>query len=267
MEIKVLNSWKSSSIHIVSMPIFFIGFVLLYDPKLSNGIGFKDFFSDRFTMNLILLSVILLACVSVLRVLYSLLCRKCGMRIDRLSYVFWCLMENLIIALFTAIYVSLRCDLPYLPAVLTSLKLFSTILVFPYMIVAMSLLLGDLSHKQYPVEDESLIRFYDSARKLKLVITPSSLLYIKSDENYVNIHYVDSGKIKNFVLRNSMKSMEEMLAGHGLRRCHRSYMLNPVHVKVLRKESDGLIHAEMDFSDSGPIPVSKRYYESLSDLL
>ena len=38
-------------------------------------------------------------------------------------------------------------------------------------------------------------------------------------------------------------------------------------VKVLRKDSDGIIVAEMDIPGLRPIPVSKQYYESLSDLL
>ena len=48
---------------------------------------------------------------------------------------------------------------------------------------------------------------------------------------------------------------------------HRSYLINPVHVKVLRKDKEGVVYAELDAPEVQHIPVTKRYYASVSSLL
>jgi DNA-binding LytR/AlgR family response regulator len=96
---------------------------------------------------------------------------------------------------------------------------------------------------------------------------PEAILYISAEENYVNIYYTDNGRVKSYVLRSSMKALDELCQDHGLIRCHRSYYINPAHVKVLRKDREGLVHAELDVTDVMDIPVTKRYYDRLSELL
>ena len=111
------------------------------------------------------------------------------------------------------------------------------------------------------------MRFYDDKHNLKIVLMPEAILYITAEENYVNIFYQDNGKLRNYVLRSSMKALDELCQDNGMVRCHRSYYVNPSHVKVLRKEKEGIIYAEMDASEIIHIPVSKRYYDRLAELL
>ena len=96
---------------------------------------------------------------------------------------------------------------------------------------------------------------------------PQSVLYIAAEENYVSIYYLDNGKIKEYVLRNSMKAIDEICQDNGLVRCHRSFYINPAHVKVLRRDRDGVMFAELDADDVRHIPVSKTYYNRLADML
>ena len=65
------------------------------------------------------------------------------------------------------------------------------------------------------------------------------------------------------LIRDADGAVERIVEGKGLFRCHRSYLLNPEHVKALSKGKEGMIEAEMDV-DCTPIPVSKRYYDSLA---
>ena len=90
---------------------------------------------------------------------------------------------------------------------------------------------------------------------------------ISAEINYVNIYYVDNDKVRNYILRSSMKALDEICQDNGLLRCHRSYYINPKHVKVLRKDKDGIVYAELDAKDVMNIPVTKRYYDRLSDML
>ena len=120
--------------------------------------------------------------------------------------------------------------------------------------------------KRADVEQDRMLRLTDENQKLKLVIASSSVVYIAAEENYVRIHYYEGIRLKDYALRNSMKAVETLVEGKGLVRCHRSYMLNPLHVKALSKGKEGVIEAEMD-AGCPPVPVSKRYYDNLSSLL
>ena len=64
-----------------------------------------------------------------------------------------------------------------------------------------------------------------------------------------------------------MKAIDEICQENGLVRCHRSYYINPSFVKVLRKDKEGVIFAEMDSRGMVRIPVSKTYYDRLAELL
>ena len=64
-----------------------------------------------------------------------------------------------------------------------------------------------------------------------------------------------------------MKSLETLADRHGLVRCHRSYYVNPRHIKVLSRNKEGVIIAEMIEDSLMRIPVSKQYYAHLSELL
>ena len=64
-----------------------------------------------------------------------------------------------------------------------------------------------------------------------------------------------------------MKALDELCQDNGMVRCHRSYYVNPSHIKVLRKEKEGVIYAELDAQEVIHIPVTKRYYDRLSEML
>jgi DNA-binding LytR/AlgR family response regulator len=173
----------------------------------------------------------------------------------------------LVAAAFLALYMSLisQPHLPYFRALGHCARLTYLILVFPYAIITLSLYLASRSEDEEMKQDR-MLRFTDENKKLKLVIAASSVVYAAAEENYVRVHYLEGVRLKDYVLRNSMKAVESLVEGKGLMRCHRSYIINPSHVKALSKGKEGLIEAEMDV-DCPPIPVSKRFYDDLSTLL
>ncbi len=171
---------------------------------------------------------------------------------------------------FVAMYLWLVLNkpVPYFDTLTVSFQYIFLTLVIPYSIIALSVRVYDYSKRAHePDESIRRMRFYDINHNLKLVVTAGTVLYIGAEENYINIFYTDGGKVRSYVLRNSMKSVDELCLAHGLVRCHRSYYINPSHVKVLRKDKEGVIYAELDAADLMDIPVSKRYYEKLSEML
>ena len=108
---------------------------------------------------------------------------------------------------------------------------------------------------------KTMISFHDEKGELKISIVTEHLLYIESADNYTTLHYLNKSKQSHFLLRNSLKRLEEQLADTSLVRCHRSYMVNMDRVKILKKEKGGIM-LELDEENTPDIPVSKTYYDS-----
>jgi DNA-binding LytR/AlgR family response regulator len=111
----------------------------------------------------------------------------------------------------------------------------------------------------------NLIHFNDDKGTLRLSIKFNNLYYIESSDNYVNIYYENKGKIARFLLRRSLKSIEESYIDYPLARCHRSYIVNINKVKVLRKDKEG-IFLDLDYMDLPDLPISKTYSEQVIKL-
>jgi len=115
------------------------------------------------------------------------------------------------------------------------------------------------------VPKKGLIAFPDEKGELKISIVLENLIYIDSADNYATIHYINKDKTTKFLIRNSLKWMEENLTKESpLVRCHRSYMVNLDKVKVLRKTKSG-IFMELDAPNAPDIPVSKTYYDKVME--
>ena len=130
--------------------------------------------------------------------------------------------------------------------------------------MVLNLAFAYVGEKEKEVYDDSLMRFVDNTQKLKLMIASSAVLYVEADENYVHVRYMEGERVKDYPLRASMKSLEELMQKHGLLRCQRSYYINPNHIKVLRRDKEGMISAELDVVNQKSIPVSPKYYETVA---
>ncbi len=109
-----------------------------------------------------------------------------------------------------------------------------------------------------PATTRNMIPFYDDKGILKFSVKKENLLYLEAAENYVNICYLNKDKVSKYLLRDTLKKIEETFSGNEIVRCHRSYMVNFEKVKVIRRDRDGL---KLGFDNPlvMDIPVSKTY--------
>ena len=250
-------------LHIIVLPIFFFCFMLIYKP-----LDIVSYFGNEwFAVHLTIISCIILLCAVVSRLLFYYL----PIRLNLAIYISWCLAEVIMASLFVALYLwlALHRDSAYFEVVASSFNYIFLTSLIPYIILALSIRVYEYNQKLVKPEENSSqrMRFYDNRHNLKFVANPESLLYIAAEENYINIFYTENRKEKCYVLRNSMKSVEEICLENGMIRCHRSFYINPRHVDVLRKDKDGIMYAELDMKESRHVPVSKSYYKTLSDAL
>lgn len=109
---------------------------------------------------------------------------------------------------------------------------------------------------------EASVNFFAKGGRLAFSTRMGNILYIEAADNYVNIHYINGEKEETFILFNSMKNTEKSFAGTSLMRCHRGYMVNADNVRLMRKESLGLV-LEINHC-AKTIPVSKSFAEPVT---
>jgi DNA-binding LytR/AlgR family response regulator len=105
-----------------------------------------------------------------------------------------------------------------------------------------------------------MVPFYDEKGILKFSIKKDDLLYIEAADNYIIIYYLDHRKLSKYMIRNTLKRIEQNLPNAGLVRSHRSFMVNIDNVKFIRKEREGLIIG-FDSPVNVTVPISKTYLD------
>ena len=267
--IKIPKDIWPQAIYAVLMPIFFMCFNLLYNPFDIKGFYNLGGFSYGF--HLTMLSCIILLSIALTRGLLLLVRIKKEMK--WWEYTLWCIGEVFVASCFMALYTTLFSagSQPFFQSLATCMKFSFLVLLYPYIFLVMLHIItsksAEIESKETAAEQGALVKFYDEHNRLKLTIDSNSVLCIKANYNYLEVSYLEIGKVRTFSFRNSMKSQEENAARHGLVRCHRSYFINPKHVKMLSKDSNGVFAAVLDTEEPVYVPVSKQNYEALASIL
>ncbi len=264
-ELRTGKGYTRQLLYVVLVPAFFIAFCFLYDP-----FGMKEYYQLRgmgFGFHFLMLGAILMAILAITRLIFSALYKHIPFR--WWHYIIWCFGEVFVYSLFMGLYTTLFLEQPvsYFIVLSTCFKFAYLILIYPYVFLILMQIILNKDKDLHSEPLESLIKFYDEHKRLKFSIAPGAVICIQADANYVIIRYMDADRPKEFLLRASMKSMEGTVSQHGLVRCHRSYFVNPKYVKLLSKNRDGIITAELLQGEIPPIPVSKHFYKQLAELL
>ncbi len=214
--------------------------------------------------------------IVISRLLMFLFTRKQAIRYG--TYALWIVGEILVMALvYTLIqWFFLHVSKDFLYTLKNSIRTTAYIILLPYFISWLYLsfkdkyqtlekiesIPGNILNDSLEVRQSSLtmIPFRDEKGVLKFSIKKEDLLYIEAADNYIIIHYIDNHKPAKYMIRNTLKRLEEGLSGSGLVRSHRSFMVNIDNVKVLRKEKEGLIIG-FESPIQVTVPISKTYLD------
>jgi hypothetical protein len=107
--------------------------------------------------------------------------------------------------------------------------------------------------KLVPIKDD-VLTFRGENRLDVLKIKKADLVCISNAQNYVEIFYVENGKLTSKLIRSSLKKVQEDF--DFLMQIHRSHLINPVHFKSWRNQNT-IILTQIE------LPVSKNYKETL----
>lgn len=101
--------------------------------------------------------------------------------------------------------------------------------------------------------------------KEKLFLEDEKLIYFKSDDNYVEVYFLnETGKLEKTLFRATLKSIENQITQkHQFIRTHRSYIVN-IRYAYPAKTKDVLeIKTE---HESFQLPISKKYQSTIANL-
>lgn len=248
--------------HIISIPLFGLAFILIYRSEwINHWMMLPE--PKWHTLNILVLFMIQLVVLCGSRIPMTV----CKIRMPWVYYILWTLGEVVVTSMLFALYMALmnRGSYMYFPCVGRCLMVVLGVSVIPYVIV--NLVMATKKDEPGDAAPDSLVRFCDFTERLKLIIAADAILYIEADENYCKINYLEGERPREYSLRNSMTRIQPLMEKQGIVRCQRSYFVNPKHVKVLRRDKEGVIMAELDAKGVKDIPVSPKYYDNLNQKL
>ncbi len=249
--------------------LFALVFINIYSP-----FGVEKWFTltrlEFFTYSsLVILTGVLIVVIS--RILMYQICRRKVINVGQ--YLLFIFGEIMLMALFYALFEKfiLKDNRGLNEIIELSAKNTALVLLLPYSVLWLYFSWREKKEQiERMAEMQSLsggvpremLPFYDDKSVLKFSVTKENLFFLESAENYVSICYLNKGRVSRFLLRNTLKKMEENFTGTNIIRCHRSYMVNFDRVKVIRKEKDGLM-LELDDAQVTDLPVSKTYVDNV----
>ena len=265
---KVLSEFRSNLIYVFSIPAFFLLSVLLYEPShlvslMHTG---EAATGSLYFFNISIVTAIIFVVMLLSRLLLFLLRKHVDMNFG--WFAMWCVLETVVISGFVALYLSLmdKGDDGFFLFLGRSLSSLGSIFIYPYIILTLAFALSHALHAGSS-EPETRLKFYDSRHQLKFITSSESLLYLESNENYVIIHFDENGVEKKYQLRNTLKSVEPLCEKAGFVKIHRGFIVNPAHVRLIRKEPGGFFFADIGSQRPQGVPVSKKYYDNLTAAL
>jgi hypothetical protein len=114
-------------------------------------------------------------------------------------------------------------------------------------------------------EDEETIVFVTENKMENLELRLSSIIFLRSADNYVEIVYLEGEFQKKSLIRNTLKNIEIQLRTYTqFQRCHRTCLVNSRYInKLIKRENNYLI--SLKFTEE-ILPVSRQYLLKIKEL-
>lgn len=268
---KFLFEMKSIWLFLATMLVVTLLFIVFYQPA-----SFLRTEEPVSNLNIYIYTVIMVASGAgmfvISRMLLFYVQKKTTM--EFFHFIIWMAVELIVISVLLTVigfFLGNVAQLPFSDMLWRVSLDFLSVIAVPYIISVLAFYLDDrrrlvqsLRHRLEMQADQLLpegenINFYDRGGKLAFSTRRANVLYIEAANNYSNIHYINEGKEDTFILRNSLKMLDDPEKYKGLLRCHRGFIVNIENVKLLRKDKEFLV-LELT-QGSRAIPVSDSYYQ------
>lgn len=100
---------------------------------------------------------------------------------------------------------------------------------------------------------------------IELQVNPADLIYLKSDGNYIEVFFLDSGSIHKKLIRNRLKTIETQLPNKIFIRCHNSFIVNGNYIIKIEGNARNL---ELQLKNcEEKVPVSRTKAKTISNFI
>lgn len=236
-------------LHIFGVPLYFFVFTVIFRPESLVAL----FGADEFVGRVASASMELLVSLIFMRFLYR---RFEG----RVNHFLWCVLEMFVMSFVFAFFIGFDVSV-----LVRSLAYVFLVLALPQWAVYTRIALAGSLRRNEELSSGDRMKFYDENGKLKIAIAADDVIYIQADDNYIRISYLADSVVREFVVRTSMKAIEDLCQYHGILRSHRSYFVNPRHITWLGRDDNDEVYAILDTPDMPHIPITKRYYDRIAE--
>ncbi|MBN1414785.1 MAG: LytTR family transcriptional regulator [Bacteroidales bacterium] len=270
-----LTDKKNTVSFILFTAVFALVFINIYSPfGVDKWMEISELHLFFYSSVVILIGMLIIV---ISRMLMYIITRRISLRY--IAYAAWIAGEIMVLALVYALiqWFFLEVDDGFPVIFRNSVRTTAYIILLPYVISWLYLSFRDKYLTLERMENRSghdiaeisgnkpgssisMISFRDEKGVLKFSIKKEDLLYLEAADNYIVIHYVASQKPARYMIRNTLKRIEQEMPETGLVRTHRSFMVNIDNVKVIRKEKEGLIIG-FDSPVDITVPISKTYLD------
>ena len=280
---KELPSYLLEKNNVVRMILFTtvysLVFINIFRP-FNSETWIHDINSTNYAMYSSLMVLIGMVVVSLSRFIMNLVVKK--VQLTYPDYIIWLVSDAVIVSIF---YVFIAYKVGFVdnflndnPEMTTWEAIFSIfwkstantvwMLLIPYTV---SLLFLDNQYLKNRIKeigsrtpDSNIVHFKDEKGEIRLSINMENVLYAESADNYVIIKYINNDKIVDFFLRTNLKKLSDDMRDTPIQRCHRSFMINLLHVTSLKKDQTEFM-IQFDTTSIKDITVSKTYQEAIMD--
>ena len=112
----------------------------------------------------------------------------------------------------------------------------------------------------------NLLTLRDQNGKVMLTLKTEDLVYLKAEDNYIQVAYVHNNLIRKKLIRNSLKSAENELQSKEFLRIHRSYLINLRNIDNVKRDRSRL-QVQMTHVPDELFPVSSSYQDTLESAI
>lgn len=254
----LLDDFQSKLFLVLFCGVFSTFFIYFYNPFNLQGVTY-DTAIGRFLSiwNAGILGAIILSLTQfLLRPLFRL------QKFNNGQFLLWVILEFTFLC-FGILFVFGESKEPFLVEFSLIIKYTVSLGLLPYLISCLCIAVFKLSGKSKDETTRSKIvseqlSIKDENGKIMLVINPSQILLLKSEDNYISVFYQQNSKVEKKLIRTNLKKLAGELDYPDLIRIHRSYMVNLQRIEsVQRKKGDFQI--QLNHLPDLPLKVSETY--------
>lgn len=112
---------------------------------------------------------------------------------------------------------------------------------------------------------DNLLLISGDYQKDEIALPPANIVFIKSVDNYVSVHFIEDNTLKKHLIRSTLQNIEGIINQPFIVRCNRSVIVNLNKIESVKKQGKKPLLKLQYVSDV--ISVSTRYQATVDDFL